>query len=126
MTVLHKIATSLGLSNYTLDDVVKEARKRGAQEVTVTADTLRYPKTYDRHLPGEYQPVAIVGKRKMKLGEPIEVDFNPVEGIPGPMDFRYRVIKGIQQEAEQALSGYVEKLCALGINANYKDFDRAY
>ncbi len=126
MTLFHRIATCLELSNYTLDDVVKEAQKKGVQEVTITAGIRRYPETEDRHLPGEYQPVAIVGKRQMKLGNPIEVDFNPVEGIPGPMDLRHRVIEGQQQEAEQALRYYVEAICASGINANYRDFDRTY
>lgn len=126
MTLFHRIATRLGLSNFTLDDVVREAQKKGVQDVTVTAFTRRYPETYDRHLPGEYQPVVIFGKRQMKLGNPIEVDFNPVEGIPGPMDFRHRVIEGCQHKAEQTLRGYVAALCALGANANYKDFDRAY
>ena len=126
MKLLQKISTGLGLSPYTTDDVAEEAQKMGADKVTITAVTRRFPMTEDRHSPGEYQPVAVIGDREMRLGEPIAVDFNPVEGVPGPMDLRHRVIEGKQLKAKQTLQEYVEALSASGVNANYKDFDRTY
>jgi hypothetical protein len=126
MKILHKLATGMGLSPYTIDDVAEEAQRVGADEVTMTAVTRKYGMTEGRHCPGEYQPVAVIGKKQMRVGAPIDVDFNPVEGVPGPMDLRHRVIEGRQHKAEQTLQEYVEALSASGVNATYRDFDRTY
>lgn len=126
MKLLHKLATGLGLSPYTIDDVAREAQKMGANEVTITAVTRRFTMTENRHCPGEYQPVAVIGDRQMRLGVPIAVDFNAVEGLLGPMDLRQKTIEGKQRKAEQTLHDYIKVLSASGVNANYKDFDRIY
>jgi hypothetical protein len=126
MKLLHRVATSLDLSNHTLDDIARKAHCMGVNEVTVTALKGRYPMTEDRRLPGEYQPVVIIGEKRIKIGKPIDVDFNPVEGLAGPNDLRHRVIQGKQLVVEEILSDYVRVLQDLCLNAKYRDFDRTY
>jgi hypothetical protein len=125
-SLLHRIATSLGISNYTIDDVIRVAQKKGVREATVTALKTEYPLTEDRHAPGEYQPVVVLAGTQMKVGMPVSVDFNPVEGLPGPMDLRHQIIKGKQLNVEKILHEYKGALSKSGITVDYRDFDRTY
>ena len=79
MTLLHKLATYLEWIPYTLEDIIEKAQKTKEKEVIITAILEKYPMEDSL---GKYQPIAKIGEKLMDIGNPIHVDFNPVEGLP--------------------------------------------
>ena len=126
MKLINKIAKRIGLVPYTIEDVISEVRKTGVEKVLITARTIKYSADENRHYYGQYIPLAIIAKRKIRVGNPIDVNFNPVDGCPGPMDLRFRIIERRQIKTEEILMDYVKTLQNSGISATYKDFDRTY
>ena len=45
MKLINKIAKKIGLIPYTLDDVISEIEKTKADDVVITAETIKYPPT---------------------------------------------------------------------------------
>ena len=120
---LHNLATKLGLTPYTLEDIVEEAQKTNEKQIIITA--LKNFVVTEECCPGKYQPVAIFGKNIMNIGKPIHLDFNPKKYGSDPRDSRYESIQRRQKEVEKILRNYINGLCKRGINAEYRDFDRS-
>jgi len=120
---MHRIAADTGLCKYRLEEITEKFKPK---EVIITLK--RYRDDFDRERERNviFQPVALVGKRVLKIGEGICWDLNCTEGAPGPASLRHDVHRELFSDIEKKLRGYVSELRVQGVNAVYKDFERSY